>query len=159
MAYLPRRYFSGLSDAQKTLRKKEIFSRSKLSWKNPRAYRPFKTDKGIKTRRSQYTIQWKKKFPNAKTLRQMSRVTGVPETYVKKSYNRGLAAYRTGHRVGATPQQWAYARARSFLLKGKTYSTADSDLVKKAIEHSSTARKWWKSIPNKTHRRKVPRLQ
>ncbi len=144
MAYLPRRYFSGLSDAQKTLRKKEIFSRSKLSWKNPRAYRSFKTDKGIKTRRSQYTIQWKKKFPNAKTLRQMSRVTGVPETYVRKSYNRGVAAWRTGHRPGATPQQWGYARSRSMLLCGKTYRTTDADIVRDAKKRSKTAKNWFK---------------
>jgi hypothetical protein len=144
MVSLPKRYFTGLSNRQKTLRKKEIFSRSKLSWKNPRAYRPFKTDQGQKTRRSKYTLQWRKKFPQAKTVRQMAKVTGVPERYVRQSYNRGLAAWRTGHRPGAGPEQWGYARARSMLLCGKTYRTTDSDLVRTAKQKSKTAKNWFK---------------
>ena len=34
-------------------------------------------------------------------------------------YNKGLAAYRTGHRPGATPNQWAMARVNSVLTGGK----------------------------------------
>ena len=34
-------------------------------------------------------------------------------------YNKGLAAYRTGHRPGATPSQWAMARVNSVLTGGK----------------------------------------
>jgi hypothetical protein len=43
-----------------------------------------------------------------------------------------MAAWRTGHRPGATEQQWGYARVYSFLLKGKTYYTADADLANKS---------------------------
>jgi len=43
-----------------------------------------------------------------------------------------MAAWKGGHRPGATQQQWAYARINSFLTKGKTYYTADADLAKKA---------------------------
>ena len=34
-------------------------------------------------------------------------------------YKKGLAAYRTGHRPGATPSQWAMARVNSVLTGGK----------------------------------------
>ena len=34
-------------------------------------------------------------------------------------YNKGLAAYRTGHRPGATPNQWAMARVNRVLTGGK----------------------------------------
>ena len=34
-------------------------------------------------------------------------------------YNQGLAAYRTGHRPGTTPNQWAMARVNSVLTGGK----------------------------------------
>ena len=34
-------------------------------------------------------------------------------------YNKGLAAYRTGHSPGATPNQWAMARVNSVLTGGK----------------------------------------
>ena len=54
-----------------------------------------------------------------------------------------MAAWRTGHRPGATEQQWGYARVHSFLLKGKTYDTTDSNLAKAAKAESATARKWW----------------
>ena len=64
------------------------------------------------------------------SLKQKSVASGVPLSIIKKVYNRGLAAWRTGHRPGATQQQWGYARVHSFLLKGKTYHTADADLAK-----------------------------
>ena len=34
-------------------------------------------------------------------------------------YKKGLAAYRTGHRPGASPNQWAMARVNSVLTGGK----------------------------------------
>ena len=46
-----------------------------------------------------------------------------------------MAAWRTGHRPGASQQAWAYARVSSFLTKGKTYYTADADLAKKVRAH------------------------
>jgi len=40
-----------------------------------------------------------------------------------------MAAWRTGHRPGTTPQQWGMARVNSYIGKGKgTYYGADSDL-------------------------------
>ena len=48
---------------------------------------------------------------------------------LKKVYNRGMAAWRTGHRPGTTPQQWGMARVNSYIGKGKgTYYGADADL-------------------------------
>ena len=48
---------------------------------------------------------------------------------LKKVYDRGMAAWKTGHRPGTTPQQWAMARVNSYIGKGKgTYYGADSDL-------------------------------
>ena len=142
--YYPKKYYKGLTIRNKTLRKKEIQKFGQMSWKTPKAYRGFKTDIGVKTRQSSYTGAWKSKFPNATSLEQKSEVTGVPLKYIKQSYNRGMAAWRTGHRPGATEQQWGYARVHSFLLGGKTYYTTDSDIVKDAIEHSKPAKQWWK---------------
>ena len=53
-----------------------------------------------------------------------SKQTGIPYGILKKSYDRGMAAWRTGHRPGTTPQQWAFARVNSMLTGGK----ADPDL-------------------------------
>ena len=141
--YFPRKYFSGLSERKKTQRKKEITRRSKLSWKNPKAYGSFSTDKGVRTRKSRYTTEWQKRFPKAKSLKEYSEATGVPVNLIRKSYNRGMAAWRTGHRPGATQEQWGYARAKSMLLCGKTHYTTDADLVRKA-KKTAKARTWFK---------------
>ena len=37
-----------------------------------------------------------------------SEKSKVPYGILKKVYNRGMAAWRTGHRPGTTPQQWAF---------------------------------------------------
>ncbi len=141
--YTPKRYFQGLSERKKTQRRREIKKFGSMSWKNPLAYVGFKTDKGVKTRRSNYTAAWKSKFPDAKSLEDKSKASGVPLKYIKDSYNRGMAAWRTGHRPGATAEQWGYARVHSFLLCGKTYHTTDSDIARKAKSKSLKAKKWW----------------
>ena len=139
----PGKYLKGLSSKKQTLRKKEINKFGALSWKNAAAYVGFKTDKGVKTKSSKYTRNWKSVFPEAKSLEEKAAATGVPLNYIKQCYNRGLAAWRTGHRPGATQQQWGYGRVHSFLLCGKTYYSTDSDLVSKARSSSSSADKWW----------------
>ena len=55
-----------------------------------------------------------------------SKQTGVPYNILKKSYDRGMAAWKGGHRPGASQQQWAFARVNSMLTGGK----ADPDLQK-----------------------------
>jgi hypothetical protein len=142
----PTKYYKGLSKTRKIKRSKEIAKFGALHWKNPKAYVGFQTDKGVKTKTSNYTRKWKKRFPDATSLEEKSKATGVPLEYIKESYNRGMAAWRTGHRPGATEQQWGYARVHSFLLKGKTYYTTDSDLVREAKKSSPSAAKWWSSL-------------
>lgn len=144
LRFWPPKYYAGLTLKQKIIRKKEIESRKKYHWTDPRAYRNFKTNKLGKSKKSSYTKKWDKLFPEAKSLEERSKVTGVPLKYIKESYNRGLAAYKTGHRPFATQQQWGWARTSSFLLCGKTHYTTDSDLVRKAKASSKTARTWWK---------------
>lgn len=141
--YYPKKYYKGLSKNKKTQRKREIQKFGSLNWKNPKAYVGFKTDRHVVTKQSGYTAAWKKKFPDATSLESKSKATGVPLKYIKESYNRGMAAWRTGHRPGATEQQWGYARVHSFLLCGKTYHTTDSDIVKRARSESKAANKWW----------------
>ena len=63
-----------------------------------------------------------------KGLEKKADETGVAYDILKKVYDRGMAAWRTGHRPGATPHQWAFARVNSFVTGGKTQKTADADL-------------------------------
>ena len=151
MVFYPKRYYQGLTRKQKKERGREIQRFKRMSWKNPKAYVGFHTDTYVKSKPSNYTLAWRKRFPNAKSLKEKARATGVPYPIIKKSYDRGMAAWRTGHRPGATEQQWGYARVHSFLLCGKTYHTTDSDLVKIAKKdkmHGEKSRRWWKSCKN-----------
>ena len=60
-----------------------------------------------------------------------SEKSGMPYGILKKVYDRGMAAYKTGHRPGATAQQWALARVNSFTTKSKgTWGKADADLAR-----------------------------
>ena len=62
-------------------------------------------------------------------LKKKAEKSGVSLGTLKKVYNRGMAAWKTGHRPGTTPQQWAHARVNSYITKGKgTYHGADKDL-------------------------------
>jgi len=141
--YWPYKYHAGLSKKKSKTRKAEAKKFGAMSWKDPAAYVGFKTDKGIKTRKSSYSAKWERRFPGVKSLEDRAKATGVPVRFLRESYNRGIAAWRTGHRPGATPQQWGYARVSSFLLCGKTHYTTDSDLVREASKASSKAATWF----------------
>ena len=65
-------------------------------------------------------------------LKKKAEKSGISYGILKKVYDRGMAAWRTGHRPGAGQEQWAYARVNSFITKGKgTWGKADADLAAK----------------------------
>ena len=108
----PLKYFRGLK------RKEDVVTRVKKIEK--KTYAPFKTDIGMKTKTSTWTKKFYKAYPGARSLENKAKVTGVPLVIIQQVYDKGLAAWRTGHRPGATPQQWGYARVHSFLMGGPT---------------------------------------
>tara|TARA_A100000164_G_scaffold182527_1_gene162197 strand:- start:3 stop:1205 length:1203 start_codon:yes stop_codon:yes gene_type:complete len=89
--------------------------------------------------------------------------SGMPYGILKKVYDRGMAAWRTGHRPGTTPQQWAFARVNSFTTKSSgTWGKADKDLAAKvrgeSVEESccddcaETTESLWANIHKKRQR-------
>ena len=140
----PRKYYAGLSAKKRTQRRREIVRFGSKHWRDPAAYRGFTTDKGVKTRTSGYTAAWRRLAPEATSLKEKATFSGVPLSAIQESYDRGMAAWRTGHRPGATQQQWGYARVHSLLLCGKTHYSTDADLVREAKKRSATARAWWR---------------
>lgn len=127
MDFTPVKYYKGLSQKEKAQRKREFENK-----KGSEDYTPLKTDKGKTTKQSRFTLEWKKSFPNVKGKEQISKLTHIPVSILDEVYDRGLEAWKTGHRPGATQHAWAWARLYSFLLKGCTYYKADADLVRKA---------------------------
>jgi len=131
-------YFKGLSKKDKEERERVIKRRSKMDDDDPDAYKKFRSDAGAKTKPSQHTKKYKQMFGEVssnvkKALQKKSKATGIPYGILKQVFNRGMAAWKTGHKPGATQQQWGYARVNSFATKGKgTWGGADKDLAKKA---------------------------
>lgn len=144
--WFTHRYYKGLTRKQALERRAEIKRFGKMDTKDPRAYVGFKTDRYpvAVTKKSSYTKQWDKLFPEAKSLKERSEVTGVPVSFLQTVYDRGMAAWRTGHRPLQTQQSWSYPRVSSYLLCGKTHYTTDSDVVRQAKKASAKARKWFK---------------
>jgi hypothetical protein len=127
--YAPLKYFRGLDKLSDVDARyiRIVGSRDGAS------YKPFATDKGVKTKTSSYTKSFYKVYPGATSLKSKSEVTGIPLSILQEVYRKGVAAWRTGHRPGATKEQWGYARVHSFIMMGKTASTADAYLVDKAL--------------------------
>lgn len=66
-----------------------------------------------------------------KALTNKAKKTGISKVYLKQVYNRGMAAWATGHSWGVTGA-WAMARVNSFATKGSgTWGKADADIAKK----------------------------
>lgn len=76
-------------------------------------------------------------------LRKKADKSGIPYGTLKKVYDRGMAAWKTGHRPGASQQQWGFARVNSFITKGKgTWGGADKDLAK-GVQKESVDEACW----------------
>jgi hypothetical protein len=102
------------------------------------SYKPAPGDADAETKPSQYTKKYKQMFgeDSAETLDEAKIAglvkkadkSGISYEILKKVYDRGMAAWKGGHRPGTTPQQWAFARVNSFITGGKTRTTGDADL-------------------------------
>src|SRR5210317_57769 len=74
----------------------------------------------------------KKIFEQIEGLKNKAEKSGMPYGFLKQVYDRGMAAWRGGHRPGTTQQQWAFARVNSFITKSSgTWGGADKDLAAK----------------------------
>ena len=138
----PAKYHSGLSKSTKAKRDAHFKKGQKMDDNNPAAYKPAPGDASAKTKESKYTKKFKQMYgeekmkeeifeDTSKALKNKAEKSGVSVGILRKVYNRGVAAWRTGHRPGTTPEQWGMARVNSFLTGGKTRTTADADLWKK----------------------------
>jgi hypothetical protein len=52
-------------------------------------------------------------------LKNKAKKANAPMGALRAIYSKGLAAWRTGHRKGASPHAWAMARVNSVLTGGK----------------------------------------
>ena len=118
----PAKYHKGLS--KDTKKKRDAHFKAKKTGPAP-------GDADAETKPSVHTKKFKDMFGEdaTKGLKNKADKSGVSYSILKKVYDRGLAAYKTGHRPGTTAPQWAMARVNSFLTGGGARK-ADNDLWK-----------------------------
>ena len=133
----PKKYVSGLTDKQKKSHDKHLEKQGKKSDSDKSAYKQSPADKVAKTKPSKHTNKFKQMYgedylnEKIKGLETKAKKSGMPYSILKKVYDRGMAAWKGGHRPGTTPQQWAFARVNSFTTKSSgTWGKADKDLAK-----------------------------
>ena len=86
----------------------------------------------LKNKRESKEHPAKALYEKIAAVKNKAEKTGMPYSILKQVYNRGMAAWKGGHRPGTTPQQWAMARVNSFVTKSSgTWGGADKDLAKK----------------------------
>lgn len=140
-------YHSGLGKSTEKKREAQFKKQAKMDDDNPAAYKPAPGDATAKTKLSKHTKKYRDMYgEGVKSFSSFSEIitedvkagltkkadkSGISYSILKKVYDRGVAAWRTGHRPGTTPSQWGYARVNSFITGGKTRTTADADLWKK----------------------------
>jgi len=153
----------GMSDSTKAKRQAQFNKQAKMDDDDPKAYKPAPGDPTGETKPSQYTKKYKQMYgEKIEGLAKKADETGVSYSILKQVFDRGMAAWKTSHRPGTTPHQWAYARVNSFLTGGKTQSTADADLwakvsgKKESVELEESLGKSTQSLLNKIGFKEAP---
>jgi hypothetical protein len=151
VTFVPNKYLQGLSNEKQKIKIREINKQKIYNSTDKTIFKPSKTDfsrnKKIKTKTSKYTTQFQKLYPNAKSLKSKSQVTGIPLQILNQVYKKGLAAWSSSkHRPGTTQSQWGFSRVMSFIMKGCTFYHPDNKLVEESMKKSEKSKKFWNSI-------------
>ena len=136
----PKKYYKTLD--KDTKKKRADFFKTRKPYSksdDDDDYKAAPGDAKAKTKPSGFTKKFKQMYGEVKDINETikavqnkAKKTGMPYSILKQVYNRGMAAWKGGHRPGATQQQWALARVNSFVTKSSgTWGGADKDLAKK----------------------------
>lgn len=142
---LPSSYKKGLTaEEQKIAQREAKETMAKAESKGTSSkelYKDWESDKRFRKRnkkipKSPATKAFEDRFAEPsgtdKALENKAKKSGIPLSILRQVFKRGMAAWRSGHRPGVAPQQWALGRVNSFITgKGKARE-ADADLWKKA---------------------------
>lgn len=120
----PAAYHKGLKKSTKAKRDAHFKKHGKKADDDASAYKDAPGDKEARAKgmkKSKYTSFVDKMMDEeeSKGLAAKAKKSGISVGTLRKVYNRGVAAWKTGHRPGTTPQQWGHARVNAFITKKK----------------------------------------
>jgi len=146
-----KKYYKGVDYKDKDDREEQFKKQAKKSDDSDSAYKEAPGDEEAreegKVKKSKHTKKYNKLYKKEsvnedlngskiddadieKALEKKSDETGVSMDILRTIMKRGMAAWKSGHRPGATQQQWGYARINSFLTKSSgTWGKADKDMA------------------------------
>jgi hypothetical protein len=122
---IPKHYVSGLSRKDK---KKQIKSlkRSRKSYKKKtkskkQKYYTRPKLKSFQSKPSQWTRKFKKLYPEANTMNDIARVSGIPRKALQEVKKKGMGAYySSGSRPNQTAKSWGIARMYAYIMGSPT---------------------------------------
>ena len=131
----PTRYLKGLNALEKMIAEDEIDKGYKYDADDPKAYEFWKSDikataRGMKIGPSKHRLKYYKRYrknidkdykpsgdsPKRKFINRVVKETGIKRSIIEKIYDKGLAAWRVGHRPGVQQHQWAAGRVYAFAV-------------------------------------------
>ena len=126
---IPKKYTKGLSKRDSSKQTKALRTARKSYKRGKYVYRP--KLKSYKKKESGWTAKFHKRYPNAKTVPQIARMTGIPSKALNAVKRKGMGAYySSGSRPNQTAQSWGKARMYSYILGGPTRKI-DNEITKK----------------------------
>jgi hypothetical protein len=98
----------------------------------------------VETNKQKFNKRYKQPLDQSNSLADIARLSGISKSILQQVYNRGVGAWKTnpgsvrnvkgvkgGPGQKMSKEQWAIARVYSFVMGGKTRTTADKDLWEK----------------------------
>ena len=126
---IPKKYTRGLSKRDSAKQIKALKKARKSYKRGKYVDRP--KLKSYKKKESGWTAKFHKRYPNAKTVPQIARATGIPAKALNAVKRKGMGAYySSGSRPNQTAQSWGKARMYSYILGGPTRKI-DREITKK----------------------------
>ena len=126
---IPKKYTRGLSKRDSAKQTKALRKARKSYKRGKYVDRP--KLKSYKKKESGWTAKFHKRYPNAKTVPQIARATGIPAKALNAVKRKGMGAYySSGSRPNQTAQSWGKARMYSYILGGPTRKI-DNEITKK----------------------------
>lgn len=129
MRKIKKTYTKGLSKRDINRQKRNIKTARKSYKKGKYVDRP--KLKSYKKKESGWTAKFHKRYPEAKTIPQIARATGIPAKALNAVKHKGMGAYySSGSRPNQTAHSWGKARMYSYILGGPTRKI-DREITKK----------------------------
>ena len=123
MGKVPKTYISSLNqkDKKKQLKSLNKSRKAYFTKKGKKKYYTRPKLKSFKEKKSSWTKKFKDKYPNAKTIQDISKLTGIPRSALLAVKKKGMGAYySSGSRPNQTAHSWGMARMYSYILGGPT---------------------------------------